>query len=426
MNILDVIAILVFLSGLFIYINTFYLKLPSTVGLTILAMVLSLIVFIAGHLFPSLHLARHVASFDPSDILLRFVIPTMLFAQALNVDLKYVKGQIGLLAFISFAGVFISMTIIGTLVYVAALYINMPIGIIECGVFSALISTTDPISVTGTLKHYAIPRKLNRQMEVEALFNGGMAVTMAFLLISCASFMNELTFSTSGAMVMIIQQIIGGLVVGAIVGWVGYKVLDFVDNDDVEVEVIVTLALVLAGSYIAHLIGVSPVLVAILSGLALGNFGTSAHGEHAVGTYVYKFWQLIKESFAAILFVLVGFEMLMIPLRLDTLALGFIATNIVMLARWVAIYLPVKMVDADDVIDPATVPALAWGALRGGLPIALALSLNPQVFNKEIIVAMTYVVVVCTVLFQGLTLEGVLKEYHVKFISTAVKGKPVL
>ena len=423
MHILDVIAILVFLSGLFIYINTFYLKLPSTVGLTIMAMVLSLIVFVVGHLFPELHLAQHVGSYDTSEILLRFVIPTMLFAQALNVDLKYVKDQIGLIAFISFAGVSISMIIIGCLVYVAALLIHVPISMLECAVFGALISSTDPISVTSTLKHYAIPRNLKRQMEAEALLNGGLAVTLALLLINCVAFIDGGPYSASGITVLVLQQIIGGLLTGAVVGWIGYKVLDFIDNDDVEVEVIVTISLVLSGSFLAELLGVSPVIVAVLTGVALGNFGTAAHEEHAVGQYVYKFWQLIKETFAAILFVLVGFEMLMIPVRIDALALGFIATNIVLLTRWISIYLPVKVVNAPHIIDPATVPALAWGALRGGLPIALALSLDPQLINKEMLVTVTYVVVVCTVLFQGLTLEAVLKAYHVKFISAAVKGK---
>jgi CPA1 family monovalent cation:H+ antiporter len=181
-----------------------------------------------------------------------------------------------------------------------------------------------------------------------------------------------------------------------------------VDNDAVEVEILITLAIVMAGSFLADFIHVSSKQAAVVMGLVIGNEGRGEHVTSAAGDYVFKFWNLMEESLAAMLFVLIGLEMLVIPRRLDYFSAGFFAVNIVLLGRWISVYIPIKLMSVKRSFSPSTIPVLTWGALRGGLPIALSLSLS-DFHGKDIIVTMTYIVVACSVLYQGLTVPLLMK-----------------
>ncbi|WP_425392574.1 cation:proton antiporter [Ekhidna sp.] len=412
MSIFDIIAVLIFFSGVFIFINTFYLKLPSSIGLTLLAVILSFLVLIFGAFFPEFHLAEHVKKYDFAEVLYRFVLSVMLFAGALNVDFKKLGDQLVPVLVLSFLGVLISTFVIATLIYFTAGAMGIGLSFIASMVFGALISSTDPVAITKTIQRFKMSNELETKISGEALLNGGIAIVLALVLVNIykeEAAVGSLNFT--GAAWVFVRDLGGGLIAGLFFGWLGYSVLKYIDNDAVEVEVLVTLALVMSGSYIADLLSVSSMLVAVMTGLVLGNFGRSKDGENAVGSYVYRFWQLLEETLAAMLFVLIGFEMLVIPLRLDYFALGFFAVNIALFARWLSVFIPIRLMSMSRSFDDGTIPVLSWGALRGGLPVAVSLSLT-NFPGQEIIVTMTYVVVVCSVLYQGLTLTKVMRVYN--------------
>lgn len=413
MHIFDIIAVLVFFSGLFIFLNTFYLKLPSSIGLSILALGLSLLVLIFGLAFPEFHLAEHVKAYDMEEVLIRFVLSVMLFAGALNINFDKLGDQLVPVIVLAFFGVLISTFVIGSLVYFLLDLMSIELNYIGCLVFGALISSTDPVAITKMIQKHKLSNELENKISGEALLNGGIAIVLALVLVSVYK-EESMTGSLSigGSIWVFLRDLGGGLIVGLFFGWIGYKALKYIDNDEAQVEVLITMALVMVGSYVANYLNVSSMLVAVMSGLIIRNSEKSANGESTVvGYYVFKFWQLMEESLAAMLFVLIGFEMLVIPLRLDYFAAGFFALNIVLFARWMSVFLPIQFLSHRHSFDKGTVSVLSWGGLRGGLPVAVSLALSGFP-GQEIIVTMTYVVVVCSVLYQGLTLGHVVRAYQ--------------
>ncbi|WP_421764537.1 cation:proton antiporter [Ekhidna sp.] len=413
MKIFDIISLLIFCSGLFIFINTFFLKLPSSIGLMVLALILSLGVLTFSILFPEYHLAQHVKQYDFTDVMYRFVLSVMLFATALKIDFRKLGNQLIPVLMLSFFGVLISTFVIGTIMFFLLDFTGNGISFISCLVFGALISSTDPIAITKTIRQYDLSKKLETKISGESLLNGGIAIVLAYSLVNVQQeAISQGLFTTWDVSFIFLRDIIGGLVVGVLFGWLGFKLLKLIDNDVVEAEVLITLALVMMGSYLGDSLSVSSMMVAILTGLIIGNYGRSETGESAVGEYVYKFWRLIEETLAAMLFVLIGFEMLVIPLRLDYFAIGFFAVVVVIFARWLSVFIPIKLMSKKRTFDQGTISVLSWGAIRGGLPVAFTLSLAHGFEGKEIIVTLTYVVVVCSILYQGLSTTTLMKQYE--------------
>lgn len=414
MSVFDIIALFFALAGIFLYINTYLLKLPSSIGLMILALLLSFVVLIIGTIHPEYHLAEHVAEFDYTEFMYRFVLSVMLFAGALNVNFYQLDRQLIPVLVLSTLGVIISTATIGVLVYYMAQLIEVELSFTTSLVFGALISGTDPIAIVKNIKRYSLSSALESKVRGESLLNGGISIVIAFTLANIHE--AELSPEYQGAMdafTIVIKDLAGGLLVGLVFGWLGYQLLKFVDNEHVEAEMLITLAMVMGGSYLADALGVSSTLVAVLSGIIIGNMGRDQYtGESAVGNYVYKFWGLLEETIAAILFVLIGFEMLVIPIRLDYFAGGFFAVLITLFGRWLGMFIPIKLMGQDN-FDKATISVLTWGALRGGLPVAFTLSLH-EFPGKDILITFTYVVVGCTLLYQGLTLNVVMKYYQSK------------
>lgn len=408
MHIFDVIALLIFLSGLFIFINTFYLKLPSSIGLMILALVLSLIVLVVGTVFPGLHLAEQVEAYHFEEVLYQFVLSVMLFAGALSLDLKKLTGQKIPILVLSTVGVLISTFVIGSLIFYMLQFMNIELGYLYCLVFAALISSTDPIAISKMMTRFTVSKDLEVKIAGEALFSGGLAVVLSLAILNLAEADFEGSLSFFSGSLILLRDIGGGTVVGLFLGYIGYRALKFIDNDETQVEVLVIMALVMSGSLVADLIGVSSKMAVIVMGLLIRNLKVKGETEGVVGGYVFKFWKLLEESLAAMLFVLIGLEMLVIPWRLDYFAAGFFAVNVVLFGRWMSVFIPIKLMSINRSFAPDTISILTWGAMRGGLPIALSLSM-PAVPGKDIIITMTYVVVVCSVLYQGLSLPTLMK-----------------
>ena len=411
MHVFDIIALLIFCSALFIFVNTVYLKLPSSIGLMIMALILSLAVYGLGVAFPNLNLAHQISEFNYQEVLYRFVLSIMLFAGALNVDFKKLGDQLIPVLLLSTIGVIISTLLIASSVYLLLNALSIELHFIACLAFGALISSTDPVAISKTMKKLHISDKLEVKVSSEAHLNGAIAIILALFFVHLYQETGNGVYWTLPEAVWIFsRELFGGVFLGLFIGWLSFHLLRFVDNDHVEIEVLITLAVVMGGSFLAELIAVSPIVVATLTGLIIGNYGRDTDGEHAVGSYVYKFWNLMEESFAAMLFVLIGFEMIIIPLRLDYFAVGFFTVIIALFARWVSVYIPIKLMARKRDFEEGTVSILSWGALRGGLPVAVTLSLT-NFPGKEIIITLTYIVVVCTVLYQGLTLKSMLSNY---------------
>lgn len=410
MSILDIIALFICLAGIFIYINTYYLKLPSSVGLMILALGLSLGLIILEWLIPEFKTGteRILQDYDYHEVLYELVLSFMLFAGALQIDFKKLAEERVPVLILASLGVFISTAIIGTLIYYLLGWMGIHLDFLYCLVFGALISPTDPIAVTSTIKKFKLSANLEARIAGESLINDGVAVVTALTLLDLAHAGEDHYLDFHDIIWIFGTDIIGGIVIGLFLGYIGYRVLKYIDNDEVEVEVLMTLALVMAGTQLAEFAHVSAKQAVVVMGLVIGNEGKSDHVTSAAGDYVFKFWSLIEETLNAILFVLIGLEMLIIPWRLDYFAAGFFAFNIVLFARYFSVAVPIKFMSSFRSFESNTINVLAWGGLRGGIPIALSLAL-PDFHGKEIIITMTYTVVVCSVLYQGLTIPKLLR-----------------
>jgi CPA1 family monovalent cation:H+ antiporter len=411
MHIFDIIALFIFLAGLFLYLNTYWLKLPSSIGLMILALTLSIVILIAGYLFPSLHVSElELEEYDYAEVLYQVVLSFMLFSGAINIDFKKLSSQRTPVLVLAIVGVLISTTVIGALTYFVLDMIGIHLDFMFCLVFGALISPTDPIAVTKFIDRFNLSKDLEVKIEGESLFNDGIAVVLALTLLDIAAAGEDHFLTGFEVAYILVADIGGGIFIGLFLGYVGYRLLKYIDNDEVEVEILITLAIVMVGSFLADFIHVSSKQAAVIMGLVIGNEGKNEHVSGAAGDYVYKFWKLMEESLAAMLFVLIGLEMLVLPFRLDYFAAGFFAVNIALFARWLSVLIPIKLLSTKQHFTSNTIPVLTWGALRGGLPIAVSLSL-PEFHGRDIIITMTYIVVVSSVLYQGLTVPILMRGY---------------
>lgn len=378
----------------------------------ILALILSLLVLLVGKFFPGLQLAEYIKKYEFEEVLYQIVLTFMLFSGALNIDFRKLSHQRRPVLVLAIVGVLISTFTIGTLVYFMLSIMNIPLQYLHCLVFGALISPTDPIAITKTIRRFRLKEDLEIKIAGESLFNDGVAVVLALTILDIAHAGDDHTLTFFETIYIIIADVGGGIFIGLLLGYIGYRLLKYVDNDVVEAEVLITLAIVMAGSQLAEFIHVSAKQAAVIMGLVIGNEGRGTRATSAVGSYVFKFWRLMEETFSAMLFVLIGLEMLVLDLRLDFIAAGFFSVCIVLFGRWISIFLPIKTVLIKDTFEKNTISVLTWGALRGGLPIALSLSLT-DFQGKEVIITMTYIVVVCSVLYQGLTVPALIKMLQV-------------
>jgi len=411
MNILDIIALFILLSGIFLIIDLYVLKLPSPVGLILLSLTLSLGLLIYSVFVPEFkeQVSQVMDGLDYQSVLLEIVLSFMLFAGALNVNFTRLgQSKIPTIA-LAIIGVLISTFLIGWSIHYILLWIGVHLDILHCLVFGALISPTDPVAVISTIRKHNLSENLAEKIKGESLLNNGVSVVLAILLHHLAFAHEAGSLSVMSYISISSIFILGGAVIGVILGLIGYKALLIIDNDEVQVEALITIALVMVATQIANWFGVSPVSAIVVMGLLIGNKGRKENKEAAAGEYVFTFWFLIEESFNVMLFVLIGLEMLVLDVRLEILAAGFFAILVVMAARWISIVLPIKVSNMRKSYDTGTINVLVWGGLRSGLSVALSLSL-PEFEGKEIVITLTYVVVVCSVLYQGLTLSGLVKS----------------
>lgn len=405
MRLFDIIAILISLSAVFSWVNYRMLKLPTAIGLMLSALLMSLVLQLP--LFGGLeHQAEAMlASIDFDETLLHGMLSFLLFAGALHVNLNNLAQQRWVIGILSTVGVVGATFLIGGGVYYLFAWLNIEVPFIYCLLFGSLISPTDPIAVLGILKSAGAPKTLETKITGESLFNDGVAVVVFLVLADIAA--GDAEVSAASVATLFFTEAIGGLVFGLLAGSLAFFMLKRVDN--YQVEVLITLALVTGGYAAAEHLHLSAPIAIVVAGLLIGNHGRSAAMSEKTREHLDTFWELVDEILNAVLFVLIGLEVLVISLREDYLLAGALAIPLILLVRLISVGLPIGLMRSFRSFTPGVVSILTWAGLRGGISVALALSL-PSGEMRDLLLTVTYVVVVFSIVVQGLTLGPLVKR----------------
>lgn len=399
-------SVLIVLASLFAYINYRVLKLPSTIGIMVIAIIVSVILVASGDNFlpkTTNGLIKLVNSLDFTEVLMGAMLNFLLFAGGIHVNIKDLKEQFRPVVIFSTVGVIISTFAVafGTFYLLPLVGIQMPF--IYCLVFGALISPTDPVAVLSILKQANVSKSLETKVAGESLFNDGMAVVV-FTVVLQLAIGKDIDLNVENIGLLLLREAGGGLLLGVLLGYSASRALRVVD--DYIISVLITLSVVMGGYLIAHEMHISAPLAMVAAGLFMGNFSESFKMKSETQDYLIKFWELIDEIMNAVLFLFIGFELLLIKDLNEYLIAGGICVMIVLLARWVAIFIPTKFMAFKYRFSPQTVKVLVWGGIRGGVSIALALSIPVNEYS-QIIISITYCVVVFSIIVQGLTIAKV-------------------
>lgn len=400
---------LIVLAAAFGYINVRFIKLPLTIGLMAVSLVFSLVLMLVSYWNPELLAWEKalVREIDFQKLLLEGMLSFLLFAGALHIEFDQLKAQRWpILVFATF-GVVLSTFLIGGITYGILHLVGIPQQFIYCLLFGALISPTDPIAVLGILKRAGVPKQLEAKIAGESLFNDGVGVVV-FLTIFGIARAGTGEIHTGEVALLFAEEIGGGIILGLAMGAIAYYLLKTIEN--YEVEVLITLALVMGGYWAATKLHFSGPLAMVVAGLMIGHerFRTNSMSE-ITERYVDQFWELLDVLLNAILFVLIGLEIVILSYDGKYLLAGLIAIPVVVLARYIALGIPIAVMGRRLSFLPGTLKVMTWGGLRGGISIALALSLTTQM-PRDLFLTMTYVVVVFSILVQGLTVEGLVKK----------------
>jgi CPA1 family monovalent cation:H+ antiporter len=368
----------------------------------VLAMLSSILIVILGYLVPSfsasvLGLVSHI---DFGQVLMKIMLSFLLFAGAIHIDAVKLRKEFWPVMTLATVGVFISTFLISMMSYYLFQLFNLQIPYIHCLLLGALISPTDPIAVMAILKKAGIPASLELKIMGESLFNDGVGVVVFLTILEVATNGGG-TFSPTGTMLLFLKEACGGILFGALMGYIAYLLLKSIDN--YRVEVLITLVIVMCGYTLADDLHLSAPLAIIVTGIMVGTRGRTVAISPISWDYLGKFWDLIDEIFNAILFLLIGLQMLVIKVHLTIMIIGCIMILIVLLARWFSVSLPVAVLRLKIKFERNAVTILTWGGLRGGLSVAMALSL-PQNMHRDEIVLITYIIVIFSIIVQGLTI----------------------
>lgn len=398
-------SVLIVLASFFSYLNLRYLKLPSTIGIMIIAMITSILLVVTGSLFPKTftHFSTLLQDVDFTEVLMGAMLNFLLFAGAIHINLKDLKEQRGPVIIFSTVSVVISTFAVGFMLFYIAPLLGLEMPFIFCLLFGALISPTDPIAVMGVLKEAKVRKSLETKVAGESLFNDGVAVVVFAVILQLAQGSDiEISFGTISW--LLIKEALGGFLLGGLLGLGASNAMRKID--DYKVSVLITLSVVMGGYLIAHSMHISGPLTMVAAGIVIGNYGKRTAMSDTTKDYLNKFWELIDEILNAILFLFIGFELLIIKNITSYWQIGLIGIMIVLFARFISIYIPVLLIPFKNKFSNGTIKVLVWGGLRGGVSIALVLSMNEGPY-KATLVAITYFVVVFSIIVQGLTVGKV-------------------
>jgi CPA1 family monovalent cation:H+ antiporter len=404
-SLLDISAVLLTLAALFGYLNHRFVGLPTTIGIMIISMVISLAMVLLGML--GLHGGEDTAlallhGVDFDETLMHGMLSFLLFAGALHVDLAELARHRNIIAVLATGGVVFTTFAVGTLAWLLLPMLGIALDYGYCLLLGALIAPTDPVAVLAIMRTAKVPRSLQTKVAGESLFNDGVALVM-FLVIAGTVLSGDAVTLASVAKLFAIEAV-GGVVYGLVIGWICFYMLKSVDN--YQIEVLLTLALVMGGYALATRLHVSGPLAMVVAGLHIGNRGRRDAMSERTREHLDNFWELIDEVLNSVLFLLIGLEVLAVAGDPRVLAAGLLIIPVVLLARFVSVSVPVALLRRYQQFSPGVVRVLTWGGLRGGISVALALSL-PASEARDLLVTIAYVVVVFSIVVQGLTIRHV-------------------
>ncbi|MBT3701678.1 MAG: sodium:proton antiporter [Alphaproteobacteria bacterium] len=409
-SLLDIVAALLGLSAVFGYLNHRFLKLPPTIGLVIMALVASLVLLAVEVLIPGLGVSIKVRStldqIDFHDTLMTGMLSFLLFAGAMHVNLADLKARRFAIGTMATGGLLLSTALIGGGSWLIFQATGLDVPFIYCLLFGSLISPTDPIAVLGILKTVSVPTTLKAKIAGESLFNDGVAVVVFVILLSMASGSGHATSAVDIA-ILFAQEAVGGVILGLITGGIAFLAMRSID--EYVLEVLISLALVTITYSVAISLHTSGPIAVVIAGLLIGNYGTRHAMSEITHDHLNKFWELIDEVLNAVLFLLIGLEVLALTFSLPTLLAAALAIPLTLAARLVSVALPISLLGLRRSFTKGAIPILTWGGLRGGISVALVLSL-PDTPWKETLMTVCYVIVVFSIIVQGLTISPLIKR----------------
>ena len=393
-------TLIIVITSIFSYLNERFIKFPPSIGIMFMAMILSLSILALGKFFPSFkeQSVKMISSIDFHTLLMKVMLGFLLFASAFHINVQRLQRQIIPVVVFASIGVIISTFVIGALCYWVLNWFGANIPFIYFLLFGALISPTDPIAVMGIIKGTSLPKTLKAKVSGESLFNDGMGVLLFTVVLEIAS-LGIQNMTVGKLALLFFQETCGGLLWGVVLGYSSMQLHKKIDN--YKVEVLITLAVVMGGYAMADVLHVSGPLAMVVAGIILGEKGMEEMSD-TTSDYLNKFWEMIDEILNAVLFLLIGFEMLVIPFTWMSFWMGLTAVGIVLTGRWLSILIPVSFLRFHHTFEKNSIAFLTWGGLRGGISVALALSL-PEEMHRNEIVTITYFVVLFSIIVQGLT-----------------------
>ncbi|MBL7991771.1 MAG: sodium:proton antiporter [Candidatus Kapabacteria bacterium] len=407
MEMFSLFSVLISLAAIFSYINIRLFRLPSGILLMLMGTIVSVTLIIAGQLSPAFtaYIKQELRLIDFSQFLLGILLSFLLFAGSLHVNFNALKHS-GL-SIVSFAtmGTILSTVFIGTIAYYlfAAMGVGLPY--IACLLFGALISPTDPIAVLGILKQAKISHSIEIKITGESLFNDGVGVVIFMTLAEVAALGIE-QVSASQVGILFAREVVGGVLAGGAIGFVGYRLMKSIDH--FQTEILISLAMVMGGYSLCHYLHVSGPLAMVIAGLWTGNQGRELAMSDTTRDYLEKFWEVTDEVLNAVLFMLIGLELVTVNFAWNYLTLGLILALAMLVARYCSLWIPTQIFRFKQTLEPRTLEIMTWGGLRGGISIALALSL-PKSAQTDVIVSVAFVMVLFSILIQGFTMERFVK-----------------
>jgi monovalent cation:H+ antiporter, CPA1 family len=410
MPVYNLITIIVVLTALFGYINHRFIKLPSTIGIMLISLTASLVVIALGNYNPGFFTTTRklIKSIDFNTALMDVMLSFLLFAGAIHLDVAKLRQQRGPIIIFSTLGTLLSTFIVGALFYYTTSFFKLYIDFIHCLLFGSLISPTDPIAVLGIMRKANMPNSLETKITGESLFNDGVAVVIFITIMEVIS--NGPQYASMANITwLFVRETGGGIVLGVILGYAGFWLLKSIDNYIVEVGI--TLAIVMGGYTLANNLHVSGPLAMVIAGIITGNKSWELSMSETTRDYLDKFWEMIDEFLNGILFLLIGFEMLVIHFNTVIFWIGCVTILIVLFARFVSVAIPIAVLKFGRTFEKHAISILTWGGLRGGISVALALSI-PHTGYRYVFVAVTYIIVLFSIIVQGLTIGKLAKRLH--------------